>query len=536
MAASLVLLVAFQGFWLKNVYDQEKQILQKRTDDIFQKTIATMQDSLFKGKLLKLLDFKKIVPKLTKIAASKKKLNPPIKAGLDSVHQKIIKITIGSGSDISLTNRAIGKVLSADSSEKNQVIFRTSGDSLISKWIVSVARRQLSKDSNGVLVFATKPNQIFKFKKNKQQEDSPKNVPSVKVSVRQSKKGKIDTLVQFPNIVITNDSLKISKIREKYADSLQKSGIALPFVVKRLPQKNKVSVTQKISTSQVYAGVPFDFGYVAEFDNYQRFLFKKIVPHCIFSLLLIGLTALAFGLVFKNLRQQKRLTALKNDFIGNVTHELKTPITTVSVALEALQNFDILNNPEKTKEYLRISQNELARLAVLVDKVLKMSVFEQQGIALESEDIDLKVLTEQIAATMRLQFEKYAAAVDFAVSGRNFTLRADRTHLTNVIYNLLDNALKYGNKAPKIDIEITENDKNISLSITDNGIGIEPAYQGKVFEKFFRVPTGDTHNVKGYGLGLSYVTSVVAQHGGQVILHSILDKGSRFTIILPKTT
>ena len=146
----------------------------------------------------------------------------------------------------------------------------------------------------------------------------------------------------------------------------------------------------------------------------------------------------------------------------------------------------------------------------------------------------LKILVKQVLDTLRLQFEKYAATIDFKVSGNDFSLRADRTHLTNVVYNLLDNALKYSHNSPNITIEITEHEKNISLSIADNGIGIEPVYQGKVFEKFFRVPTGDTHDVKGYGLGLSYVASVVQQHGGEVKLDSVLAKGSRFMIILPK--
>ena len=153
----------------------------------------------------------------------------------------------------------------------------------------------------------------------------------------------------------------------------------------------------------------------------------------------------------------------------------------------------------------------------------------------ELEDIDLKILAKQVIDTLRLQFEKYNASIDFKVSGNDFSLRADRTHLTNVVYNLLDNALKYSNKNPNITVEITENEKNIKLTIADDGIGIEPVYQGKVFEKFFRVPTGDTHDVKGYGLGLSYVASVVQQHGGEVKLDSVLEKGSRFMITLPKT-
>ena len=586
MVVSLFSLTAFQVFWLKNVYDEEKRILQKKTDDIFQKTVTSMQDSLFQKQIDNLLDLKRILPLVIK-SENKALAAKVIPTKNLPTNQKATKIVIGSGSDMILINKAVGGLLKNSdlpfdsvSSGLNKNIVSISirkspkvssklwprkyndslqatlapidfdkskeKDTVLFKLLDSLMRYEKSKTktnkANPVSVSFTNLDENFKLKKIFNSAPKPKelkvkgplNNTSIKVSIKKSAKGGNDTLIQFPTINLTNDSLKISKISQKYADSLRKSGIVLPFIVKRLPQKTKIFSTKSLNTSQVYAGVPYDFGYMAQFDNYRRFVFKKIIAHAGFSLLLIGLTALAFGLVFRNLSQQRRLTELKNDFIGNVTHELKTPITTVSVALEALQSFDMLKKPDKAKEYLDISQNELARLSVLVDKVLKMSVFEQQGITLELEDIDLKILVKQVIDTLRLQFEKYNASIDFKFLGNDFSLRADRTHLTNVVYNLLDNALKYSNKSPKITIEITENEKNINLIIADDGIGIEPVYQGKVFEKFFRVPTGDTHDVKGYGLGLSYVASVVQQHGGEVKLDSVLEKGSRFMITLPK--
>jgi two-component system phosphate regulon sensor histidine kinase PhoR len=255
----------------------------------------------------------------------------------------------------------------------------------------------------------------------------------------------------------------------------------------------------------------------------------------IVSLLLVGLTIFSFMLLLRNLIQQRKLTQLKNDFISNITHELKTPIATVSVAIEALRNFNALHDPQRTKEYLDISANELQRLSLLVDKVLKLSMFEKHQIELREETVDLLQLVEEVVASMKLQFEKYRAKVGIKTEGKDFVIKADRLHVTSVVFNLLDNALKYSKANPTIQIDLKETATDVELSITDNGIGIAPEFRRKIFDKFFRVPTGDTHNVKGYGLGLSYVAYVIQRHRGTIDMESQPGIGSRFIIKLLKT-
>jgi two-component system phosphate regulon sensor histidine kinase PhoR len=251
------------------------------------------------------------------------------------------------------------------------------------------------------------------------------------------------------------------------------------------------------------------------------------------SLLLVGLTIFSFALLLRTLVQQRKLTQIKNDFISNITHELKTPIATVSVAIEALRNFDALYDPEKTKEYLAISSNELQRLSFLVDKVLKLSMFEKHQVELKEEIVDLCVLVKDVVNSMKLQFEKYKAQVNVQIQGYRFEVEADRLHITSVLFNLLDNALKYSKENPSIHIELKEENERILLRVTDNGIGIPAEYHKKIFEKFFRVPAGDTHNVKGYGLGLSYVAYVIQRHYGSIDVESQPGIGSRFIIKLP---
>jgi two-component system phosphate regulon sensor histidine kinase PhoR len=241
----------------------------------------------------------------------------------------------------------------------------------------------------------------------------------------------------------------------------------------------------------------------------------------------------SFTLLYRNLQRQRKLTEIKNEFISNITHELKTPIATVGVAIEALRNFNAINDPHRTKEYLDISQNELQRLSLLVDKVLKLSMFEKKEIELKYEPLDLKGVVDEVVSSMKLQIEKHNATVSVNAVG-DTNLQGDRLHLLSVVFNLLDNALKYGSGNIAVKFDLKEKEHEIELSVADNGIGICSDYIEKVFEKFFRVPLGNTHNTKGHGLGLSYVAHVIRKHKGNIELESQPGLGSKFIITLPK--
>jgi two-component system, OmpR family, phosphate regulon sensor histidine kinase PhoR len=205
----------------------------------------------------------------------------------------------------------------------------------------------------------------------------------------------------------------------------------------------------------------------------------------------------------------------------------------VSVAIEAMKNFNALNNPEKRTEYLNIAGQEVNRLSLLVDKVLRLSMFETQQAEIRHQSFDMKELIETVLSSMQLQFRKFDAHVRLHLKGENFTMSGDRMHITSVIYNLLDNALKYGKGAPEINVTLQEAPGQLFVSIEDNGIGIPAVYCDKVFDKFFRVPQGNTHNVKGYGLGLSYVAYIIRSHDGTIAVNSKEGEGTTFTIKLP---
>lgn len=334
------------------------------------------------------------------------------------------------------------------------------------------------------------------------------------------------------------DSITVEELTTKYSKLLNEEKINLSFAISKRkgPERDEdFFPPEDEQRNEIMLGFSKPVIFRLDLQDTTWYTIKKMSSQILVSFLLVGLTVFSFVLLLRNLIQQRRLTQLKNDFISNITHELKTPIATVSVAIEALRNFNALHDPQRTKEYLDISANELQRLSLLVDKVLKLSMFEKHQIELREESVDLKQLVEEVVSSMKLQFEKYRAKVSVRPEGNDFVIRADRLHVTSVIFNLLDNALKYSKANPTIQIDLKETEADVEMSITDNGIGIAPEFRRKIFDKFFRVPTGDTHNVKGYGLGLSYVAYVIQRHRGTIDMESQPGIGSRFIIKLMKT-
>ncbi|WP_345238705.1 HAMP domain-containing sensor histidine kinase [Flavisolibacter ginsenosidimutans] len=327
------------------------------------------------------------------------------------------------------------------------------------------------------------------------------------------------------------DSIRVKEVEAAYRKRLTEQKIDVPFRVSRVETKDS---SDKPVFNEVTLGFAHPITYRLSLENTSPYLLKRISSAILFSVFLVGFTILSFLLLYRNLLRQRKLADIKNEFISNITHELKTPIATVSVALEALRSFGASMNPQKTKEYLDISANELQRLSLLVDKVLKLSMFEKKEIELKYEPVNLRQLVDEVAASMRLQFEKRKAVVNIHSEGET-TLEGDRLHLQSVLFNLLDNALKYSTDKPVIDVNVNDAGDALQLTVADNGVGIPPEYRQRIFEKFFRVPHGDVHNAKGYGLGLSYAAHVVEQHKGSIAVETNEGGGSRFVIVLPKS-
>jgi signal transduction histidine kinase len=309
-------------------------------------------------------------------------------------------------------------------------------------------------------------------------------------------------------------------------------GAGVPFSRERTDTDPRPSVYSDSLRTETYAANPMH-RYAATMGDVRSLLLGRIHLEILFSLFVTTMIGGAFLLMFRSLRAQERLMEMKNDFIRNVTHELKTPVATVSVALEALASFRAMNSPEKTDEYLSIARHELERLNLLTDKVLKTAIFEDKGIVFSPESVDLSAVADKVVNSFRLLFDREKASLTLKKEGSNFTLRGSEDHLTNMLYNLVENAFKYSPSLKEVSVTLRASERQIEVFVADKGIGIDAAYHKRIFEKFFRIPNGDVHTFKGHGLGLSYVAGVVRAHQGTVLVASEPGKGSIFTVTLP---
>ena len=216
-----------------------------------------------------------------------------------------------------------------------------------------------------------------------------------------------------------------------------------------------------------------------------------------------------------------------------MTHEFKTPISTISLATEMLNDKTIKNSPEKISTFLNMINSENKRLSLLVENILQTAILDKGELKLQKLDVDIHNLIEQTIDNIKLQVENKEGKITTQLDATSPIIYADRGHITNIIFNLIDNALKYTNAQPEIKISTQNKDDGIYISVQDNGIGISKENQKKIFDTMFRVPTGNIHNVKGFGLGLSYVKTVVEKHNGTISVDSTLNQGSTFTIYLP---
>lgn len=474
MISSIALLLVLQLFWLRNSYERAFFGLRRDSNFIFRNTLYTMRDSLYQGNIRAVT--------------------------VDSVS----KTPYRDIQSISVIKRNPDSVIVGAKSSTVQVF---------------IADKAGNKDS---ILDALRP------------------------MTRQLRQG-IEAGQKSFFIRLAPDTVSLDTLKMHFSAALQKSNLPLKFFIEHQvvdpekfhmyrgrpdnPDGNEGAPNIYNDTIQLES-LRFNpvSRYSASIFPIQNFILKQIAPQILFSFLLTIITLIAFVVLYRNVRAQQRLMELKNDFISNVTHELKTPVATVSVALEALKNFHALNDPKLTNEYLDIARNELNRLTLMTDKILKAAVFENKGITIQKESVDLHRTITQVIDSMKLIFEKRQATISFNPEGDQFIITGETAHITNVIYNLLDNALKYSPNHPVITIGLKETTEEVILSVKDEGLGIPDEYKKKVFEKFFRVPTGDIHNIKGYGLGLSYVAGVVKAHEGSIRVQGESGKGSTFII------
>ncbi len=284
-------------------------------------------------------------------------------------------------------------------------------------------------------------------------------------------------------------------------------------------------------------GVTFDEFFIIILPNFQKQLWASVIWMVMLSVVFTLVIIAAFYVTVKTLINQRKLSIIKSDFINNMTHEFKTPLATISLAVDALKNEKVLSDPDKMGYFSGIIKEENVRMNKHVETILQAALMEKRELKLNRTPVHIHELITTVTDNFKLRLHEKNGQLELLLNAKNDVLAVDEVHFRNVISNLLDNAIKYSKEEEPVHIKIITHctHKNFIVRVEDNGIGMNKETVKRVFEKFYRSHTGNIHNVKGFGLGMSYVKGVIDAHQGKIKVESVLGKGSRFTLEIPVT-
>lgn len=270
-----------------------------------------------------------------------------------------------------------------------------------------------------------------------------------------------------------------------------------------------------------------------DFPERSKFLISTILWMIVLSIIFTSVIVIAYSSAIYQLIKQRQISQIKTDFINNMTHEFKTPIATINLALDSIKNPKIIDDKEKVLRYLGMIKQENKRMHAQVENVLRISKLEKNELNISKEPLELHDIVEDAVTHVQLIVEDRKGYIKLHLNAKQTSVLANETHFTNVMVNIFDNAIKYSDKAPKIDVYTENVGNNVEVKIKDKGNGMSKQVQKRVFEKFYREHTGNVHNVKGHGLGLAYVKRIIDDHQGHISVESEKGKGSTFTVRLP---
>lgn len=269
-----------------------------------------------------------------------------------------------------------------------------------------------------------------------------------------------------------------------------------------------------------------------DFPDLNQFIYRSVALLIIGSLVFTIIILITFGFTLYYIQKQKKISEIKSDFINNMTHEFKTPIATISLASSAIESPKVMGNSEKISYYIDIIKKENKRMNSQVERVLQMAQLDNQDFNLNLQKINVHEIIENVANILSIRSKDKGGRIITSLKASCYNIAVDEVHFANILNNLIDNALKYNNNPPEILLETSIRNSKFVLEVSDNGLGMSKEVQKHVFDKFYRKPSGNIHNIKGFGLGLSYVKAIVEAHGGEVSVDSELGNGSKFTILL----
>lgn len=411
---------------------------------------------------------------------------------------------------------------------------------------------EINMEYNASSTVQTKPKQVFQTPK----KGGTNAISKTIFDMQDEQKKKIiyesDLLNEVANQIINTASnvpieerVNFKELEASIRNEIKNNDIELPFQYEVVDKNNRPIYQQPLFSMQNKSGYytqplfpndPLDkVAYLkVYFPDKDKYLFNEVsflYPAILFTIILLVTFIIIIYITFR----QKRLSEMKNDFMNNMTHELKTPVSTISLAAQMLKDGSITKSPDVFKHISGVINDETERLSFQVEKVLQMSLFEKQKATLKMKELDANDIVVNVANTFQLKVEKFGGNLDIDLEATESTINADKMHFTNVLFNLLDNAVKYRREDIPLELMIrTWNSNNkLYISVEDNGIGIKKEYVKKIFDRFYRVSTGNRHDVKGFGLGLAYVKKIVEDHKGTIKAESDIGKGTKFIICLP---
>jgi two-component system, OmpR family, phosphate regulon sensor histidine kinase PhoR len=562
MLMAMLGLIGFQWYWIRNAYLVKKEQFDRKVTDALIETVHKIekQEVLFWTKqklkaeeknrndsLLHLKTYRKLKKSKPVLVA-----NPvdETEALTNTVLPKSFEIYNEFPSDIVVDKRF--------KFPQNKILFlreMLAQENLIWEELNLDMQEMILQQQNLDDIFEILNDQNFAVKQNQENIDKPKaaNVQKPKQNLKDEydkTKNKIDLVKDVIQDIVRGDKKIYERLNQQMIDTLltkelKLRGIDIPFEYGIKNEEKIMFASFGINNNPVLLSKSYNVAlfpndevshnqtlnvYFPKKENYLLENMWSVFGSSFFLIIMIG------GLFYSSIQtiiKQKKLSDTKNDFINNMTHELKTPIATISLAVEVMNDVTIQKNETKAIRYLNMIRDENKRLADHVERVLQMALLDKGDIKFNFIEINAHEIIEQVCQNLSLQVEQLNGSIKQSLEAKNFEIYADEVHLVNVFYNLLDNALKYSENAPKVEISSFNENKELVIIVKDEGLGMSKDQINKVFDKFYRIPTGNLHNVKGFGLGLSYVKKIMDTHKGSITVQSKIGLGSSFELRFP---
>lgn len=498
-SVALVVLICFQIYWIRKDYTVREELFKSRVDDALNNTNIKLE---------------KLDPRsnYTKITERIQGINRP-----DFKGQKSLGFSVKSELSIDSNGHQVTRFTSKDLASDTTIKFDASSTNFLNQ--IREQQSHLKSSQNKDLFNQALGNSFFELTNTR--------------TYYPNRRQKIDTLLLDS---ILKNELRKEKIIAKYNYYLTSLYPGSPH---HSDLKHAENMSDSLGVEHYMVNLAPNNSFIDPeylilyFPTQNRDVFKQMWPFLITSVVVILILTVSFFFIMANNLKQKKLSVIKNDFISNMTHEFKTPISTISLASEMLGDDSISQTPEKKQRYLKMIRDENKRLSVLVESILQTSILDKGEFKLKLSEVDVHEIINTAINNTHLLISQRKGTVNTFLKAQKFKLQADRVHLTNIIFNLIDNAIKYSLDVPEITVSTYNTAEGIMIQVKDNGMGISKENQRKIFDKFYRVPTGNVHNVKGFGLGLSYVLAVILKHNGTISVNSELGKGSTFNVHLP---